>query len=289
MKPLPFLFAFSPAVLATPLEVPPLSQGQPTAGKRIALTPPEYQDTQVHHILYLPTEWAPDWKARKKTYPLIVEFTGNYHPPSGSTGEIKDAALGYGLSGGKAIWLTLPYISKDGSKNEVTWWGDTQATIDYALKNVPRTCQKFGADPDRVILCGFSRGAIAVSYLGLHNDEISKLWSGFVAHDHFDGVKEWRKPWGSPLDKYQKEATQRLARLKGRPLFICQQNSTKATRDFLTDRVPLTNITFLDVPVSQIFPAFPNPIAKHPHTDRWPLIHSPSRDSAWEWFKKTTK
>ncbi|MGJ8695637.1 MAG: hypothetical protein ACSHYF_04920 [Verrucomicrobiaceae bacterium] len=275
---------------AEPLKLPPLSPAPPAAGKRVALTPPEYLATKVHHALYLPTHWDPHWKAAKKTYPLIVEFTGNFHPPSGSTGEVRDAALGFGLSGCQAIWLTLPYISADGSKNEVTWWGDTQATINYALKNVPRTCQQFGADPDRVILCGFSRGAIAVSYLGLHNDEIARLWSGFVTHDHFDGVKEWRgTTWGSPLDTYQKEATARLSRLNGRPLLICQNTSTREIRDFLTHRVPLTNITFLDVPVSQILPPFPNPIAKHPHTDRWPLLPSPARQSAWDWLQNITK
>ena len=269
---------------AEPLKLPATSIGHPAAGTRVAATPSEYQGTKVHHMLYLPSDWEAG-----KSYPLIVEFTGNYSPASGSTGEVKDAALGFGLTGGKAIWLTLPYISKDGLKNEVTWWGNTQATIDYALKNVPRVCQQFGADPKRIILCGFSRGAIGVSYLGLHNDNISKLWSGFVTHDHFDGVRQWRKPWGSPLAKYQKEATARLSRLNGRPVLICQNNSTKETRNFLSGRIPLQNVTFLDIPISTIFPPFPNPIAPHPHTDRWPLLPSPARDTARQWFQKATQ
>lgn len=236
-------------------------------------------------MLYLPSDWEAE-----KSYPLIVEFAGNYFPKSGSTGEIKDAGLGFGLSGGKAIWLTLPYVSKDGLNNEITWWGDTQATLDYALKNVPRVCQQFGADPNRVILCGFSRGAIGVSYLGLHNDEISKLWSGFVTHDHFDGVREWGgTTWGSPLKKYQVEATTRLKRIGTRPILICQNHSTQKTREFLTGHIPLENITFLDVPIAKIFPLFPNPISEHPHTDRWPLLPSPTRDTARQWFQKATQ
>lgn len=292
MKALLFSLLVYGSLSAQTLTLSPVSEEKekPAAGKRVALTAPEYQGTKVHHILYLPTDWNPNWKTEKKTFPLIVEFTGNYFPKSGSTGEIKDAALGFGLSNGKAIWLTLPYISKDGAQNEITWWGDTQATIDYALKNVPRICQQYGADPKRVILCGFSRGAIGVSYLGLHNDEIAKLWAGFVTHDHFDGVKEWRgTTWGSPLVKYQKEATQRLTRLKGRPLLICQNNSTQKTRDFLKKRVSLENVTFLDIPISKLFPPFPNNIAKHPHSDRWLLLPSPARNSAWDWFEKATK
>lgn len=279
------LFLILGPLAAQPLTLPELSEGKAAAGRRVAVTAPEYVDTIVHHMLYLPSDWAAG-----KSYPLIVELTGNYFPASGSTGEVKDAGLGFGLTDDKAIWLTLPYISKDGLKNEVTWWGDTQATIDYALKNVPRVCQQFGADPKRVILCGFSRGAIGVSYLGLHNDKISKLWTGFMTHDHFDGVREWRGTnWGFPLKKYQAETTTRLERIGNRPVLICQNNSTKSTREFLTGRISLEKITFLNVPVSQIFPSFPNKFAMHPHTDRWLLLPSTTREAARQWFQKSTQ
>ena len=50
-----------------------------------------------------------------------------------------------------------------------------------------------------VILCGFSRGAIGVNYIGLHDDQIAALWAGFITHDHYDGVLEWKgQAWGSP-------------------------------------------------------------------------------------------
>jgi len=70
-------------------------------------------------------------------------------------------------------------------------------------------CRHYGGDPENVLLCGFSRGAIAVSFIGLHDDEVSQLWSAFMTHDHFDGVRQWKKTdWGSPLDTYQQQAQQ---------------------------------------------------------------------------------
>lgn len=70
-------------------------------------------------------------------------------------------------------------------------------------------------------------------------------------------------------------------------LFLTYQKTAQKTKSL--GGVTLNNITFLDIPISQIFPTFPNPIAKHPHTDRWPLLPSPSRNSAWDWYQKITK
>ena len=43
----------------------------------------------------------------------------------------------------------------------MTWWGDTEATVDYAKRNVPRIIKALGADPNAVFLCGFSRARSA--------------------------------------------------------------------------------------------------------------------------------
>jgi len=148
-----------------------MTDEEPAAGKRVRQIAPEYEGTEVYHSLYLPTEWVPDG-----SYPVIVEYTGNYFPTSGSTGEIKDANLGYGMSGRKQyIWVCMPYVEERRKKNAVTWWGDKHATIDYCKINLPRICEQFGGNPDKVIICGFSRGAIGSSYIGLADDEISAL------------------------------------------------------------------------------------------------------------------
>jgi hypothetical protein len=264
------------------LSIPELSFGQPVAGKRLNITPPEYAGTQVYHTLYFPE----NWKITGERLPIIFEYTGNYFPKSGSTGEVKDAGLGFGLSGGKYIWVSLPYIHKNHKENPVTWWGDDKATVEYAIVNVPRIIEEYNANPNAVFLCGFSRGAIGVNYLGLHNDEVAKLWTAFITHDHFDGIKEWGKTdWGSPFDKYQAEATDRLNRVAGRPYLVCQNGDKYGTETFVRKRLPsVDNFKFIDVRTVEIFGEFPHPLAKAAHTDVWPLLPSKYRTQTWEWI-----
>lgn len=270
------------------LRLPPLENGSPSPGKRVVVTPPEYEGSAVHHLLYLPPDWEQDWKRTGRSWPVIVEYTGNRYPDSGSTGEVEDAALGYGLSGGKFIWIVLPFVASDHKHNEVTWWGDEQVTAEYAKRNVPRICKEYGGNPERVFICGFSRGAIAVNYIGLYDDEIAGLWCGFISHDHYDGVREWRgTEWGSPLQEYRRKATGRLKRLNGRPVLICQNGGIRKINEYLDDYKDLADFTFLDVPVRKIFPEIPNPLFIHPHTDRWLFVDSRERRKAWRWMEKT--
>jgi hypothetical protein len=273
-------------LLAADLTLPPLTEGPPAPGKRAKVTPAEYVGTEVRHLIALPDDWTPDWKARGKSWPVIAEYTGNYFPTSGSTGEVEGAALGYGLSRGKAIWVVLPYVAKDHRKNERTWWGDIDATVGYAKANLPRICAEFGGDPKKVVLCGFSRGAIGVSFLGLHDDEVAKLWCGFWAHDHFDGMLEWKgHTWGSPLARYREQATVRLRRLAGRPLLVTQAGAE--TKKFVAS-VASTNVEYLNVDMAALFGGFPNDFVKHPHNDRWPLRDGSATSVARVWFERVT-
>ncbi len=267
------------------LALPELSDGAPAAGKLVSATPTEYEGTQVYHLLYLPVSW----NSEGERLPIIFEYTGNYFPRSGSTGEVKDAALGYGLSGGEFIWVSLPYIKHGGQQNEVTWWGDVGLTVNYAKVNVPRIVSEFHADPNAVILCGFSRGAIGVNFIGLHDDEIASLWTAFISHDHFDGVKAWTKTdWGSPLASYQAGAIERLKRIGGRPYLVSQNRRNYGADIFIGAHLAsIDNFTFLYVDTGSVFGIFPNDWAKSPHTDRWPLLPSIHRERAWEWMNRT--
>ena len=129
-----------PRVVSKDLVTPKMTEEPPAAGKRVWQIAPEYKGTKVYHALYLPTDWKPGGK-----YPVIVEYTGNYWPPCKSTGQVKDANLGYGMSGGRQfIWVSMPYIAKGRKKNTVTWWGDREATIEYCKVNLPRICRQFG-------------------------------------------------------------------------------------------------------------------------------------------------
>jgi len=272
---------------ASDLTLPPLTEQDPQPGKRAAVTTTEYTGTKVHHLIALPDDWTPNWKALGKSWPVIAEYTGNYFPTSGSTGEIEGASLGFGVSRGKAIWVVLPYVAKDHQKNEITWWGDIDATVSYAKTNIPRICAEFGGDPKRVVLCGFSRGAIGVSFLGLHDDEIAKLWCGLWAHDHFDGVKVWTAPWGAPLGRYREEASVRLRRLNERPVLITQAHAGDETRRFVEPIAP-KNVDYLTIDMGALYGKFPNESVKYSHNDRWPLRDCAATNVTRAWFEKIT-
>lgn len=273
------------------LDVPAMVDAAPAAGRRVRQTPPEYAGSDVHHSLYLPPDWSADWNTAGKRWPVIVEYTGNYAPTLGSTGEVAGAGLGFGLCGGKGyIWVVMPYVARDHRQNERTWWGDEETTVAYCKTNLPRICETYGGDRRAVIVCGFSRGAIGVNYIGLHDDQIAAFWAGMVSHDHYDGVREWKgQSWGSPLEKYQAEARKRLSRLHGRPVLVCQngRDGTRPTQEFIGPQLDQGRFTFLDVPVAEIFPTIPNQWFIHPHSDRWLLRDSPYRRQVWQWMNDT--
>ena len=246
-----------------------MTEDDPAPGKRVRQVAPEYAGTGVYHALYLPADWESG-----KTYPVIVEYTGNHSPRHGSTGEVKDANLGYGLTGGEgAIWVTMPYVQIGGLSNAVRWWGDRQATIAYCKANLPRILKDFGGDPDKIVIVGFSRGAIACGYIGLADDEIASFWKGMFAHDHFDGQHEW----GYPEDS-REDALARLSRLNGRPVL-----ASGIGNDFLKQHEDLAEVTFLTVPVGEIF-EIPEAGIIDPHTDRWMHRDSVYRDRARAWL-----
>ena len=256
------------------LMTPTMTDESPAAGRRVRQVAPEYKGTEVYHALYLPVDWKPG-----KKYPVIVEYTGNKFPASNSTGQVKDANLGYGLSGGKGfIWISMPYVEKGRKKNALTWWGDREATIDYCKVNLPRICKQFGGDPENVFICGFSRGAIGASYIGLADDEIASLWKGIFTHDHFDGQRNWNYP-----ESDRKSALKRLARLKGRPVLVCGQGATTVRDQYLKDHLKLASFQFLDVPTKKLF-NIPQGQIIHPHTDLWMHRESTFRQQARKWL-----
>jgi hypothetical protein len=265
-----FLSGKSTACVTADLVTPKMTEGHPAAGKCVRQVSPEYRQSKVYHSLYLPTDWV-----KGKTFPVLVEYTGNKFPPGKGSGEVKDANLGYGLTGGKGfIWISMPYIQKGKKENTVTWWGDRLATIDYCKVNLPRICKEFGGDMENLFICGFSRGAIACSYIGLADDEIASFWKGMIAHDHFDGQNKWEY-----AESDRNSALKRLARLQGRPVLVCGN-----ANDYLKEHPKLGTFTFLPVPVSEIFDIPDGPVI-HRHTDLWAHRASPTRQRARAWLQ----
>lgn len=253
------------------LVTPGMTTGEPVPGKRVRQSAPGYEGTAVHHALYLPTDWRKGGR-----FPVIVEYAGNgpYRNRFGDkcTGKVEDCNLGYGVSAGKGfIWVCLPYVSRDRKRNQLQWWGDVAATVDYCKKAVRAICRDYGGDPAAVFIAGFSRGAIACNFIGLHDDEIAGLWRGFIAHSHYDGVRKWRYP-GSD----RRSAAERLKRLRGRPQFVSHEGSVEATRKYIESARVDGAFTFQALPYRN-------------HTDSWVLRDIPERKALREWVARVLK
>lgn len=260
------------------LTIPRLEPGEAAPGKRVRAVLPEWKSTEVYHIVYLPEDFDP-----AKRYPVIVEFSGNggYTSKWGdvSTGLPEGSKLGYGMSGGKDfIWICAPYLTTDGKKIATRWWGDKprfdpKPTVQYCKKLVPHVCRKYSGDPKRVIIAGFSRGAIAVNYIGLHDDEIAKLWCGFVAYSHYDGARLWEYPASD-----RKSAHARLKRLQGRPQFICHEGRTgswglTSAKECIEESKVKGTFTFV-------------PTGFRNHADAWVLRPSKARTELRKWVSR---
>ena len=220
LTPLPALADASPhpdvMTITADLENPAITAGEPAPGKMVLQSLPAYAGTGVAHTLYLPTDWAAG-----KRFPIIIEYLGNKC-------RVRDNKnIGYALSGGKGfIWAVLPYISADAKSDMDWWWGDVDATVAYAKEAVPAICRQWGGDPAQVVLTGYSRGAIACNYIGLHDDEIARLWRAMIPVSHYDDA---HTAWGMTPGE-QGRAPERLRRLGGTPQLICGEHSSRSAR-----------------------------------------------------------
>lgn len=254
------------------LTIPEVTHGDPAPGKRVTAVTQEWQRTDLRHILYLPRDWRPE-----KKYPMLVEYPGNggYRNDLGdvSDGTPDSCMLGYGLSGGNGcIWVSLPFVevTADGSKrNCLQWWGDVEETKRYCEATVREICERYGGDKSRVVLCGFSRGAIACNYIGLSDEATASLWCGFFCHSHYDGVLPWPYPDSDPS-----AAVRRLGRLNNRPQWISHEMDISKTEAFLKQSGVSGSFTLMPIP-------YPN------HSAAWVLRQIPERTKAREWLRRT--
>lgn len=255
-----------------------MSNLAPAPGRRVRATLPDWNGTDVYFSLYLP----PDWHTGG-SFPIIAEYpgNGNYQSKHGDicTGRVEDCNLGFGLSEGKgSIWICLPFVDPTGMHNAVRWWGDINLTVDFCKKAVTFVIKNFNGDAQSVLLCGFSRGAIACNFIGLHDEEIAKIWRGFFPASHYDGAREW------PYEGSDRtSAKERLDRLGNRPVFISHEvyDVTPGTYTIVdtinylaSTGLSLDNFQFQLVPLRN-------------HTDRWVLYDIPARRNLRQWYRKT--
>jgi acetyl esterase/lipase len=255
--------------IAPDLATPVMTDTAPAAGRRVRETVAGYDARAVYHALYLPTDWQPG-----KQFPVIFEYAGNggFSNRFGDvcTGRPEGCNLGYGVGGGSNfIWVCLPYIAVTNGQMQLAlqWWGDVDETLRYAKLAVRHIAERYGGDTNALFLAGFSRGAIAGNFLGLHDDTIARLWRGFICHSHYDGVRAW--PYAG---SDRAAAQERLRRLGNRPQWISHEGSVEATRAYLAA-----------TGVSGAFTLVPLPYRNH--TDEWVLRPLPERERlrAWLW------
>jgi hypothetical protein len=165
----------------------------------------------------------------------------------------------------------MPFVTAE-KTNAVTWWGDVGQTKSYCRKTVALVCEKYGGDPKKVVLAGFSRGSIGCNYIGLNDDEIAPLWRAFVCYSHYDGQ---RTSWGYPAAD-RASALERLQRLRGRPQFICMENGVDPIREYVEATGIHGDFTFRTVP-------FRN------HSDRWVLRDVPERKALRDWLRNALR
>jgi predicted esterase len=163
------------------LTVPEIEEGSPEAGKRVKIYLSEYPE--AYYVLFLPYNFTDTIKI-----PIIFESPGNVYQEI-SNGLPDSACLGYGISFGMDyIWVGVPFIDNTGSILR-SYWGkdDPLSTVNFWLAVLNDLNARFRIDNDKIILSGFSRGAVSTSYIGNYNDEISSKWAAYFAHSHFDG------------------------------------------------------------------------------------------------------
>jgi hypothetical protein len=217
------------------LDVPIVEDGPPAPGRRVPYRPlPSGPgiETPPAAFLSLPSDWQPGG-----SHPVVVEYPGNIFFTSAcySTGRPEQCVIGYGMTRGRgAIWISLPFVDARGHVAE-NGWGDPDRTAEFCVATVEGVCERFSGDRDRLVLTGFSRGAIACGFIGLRNDRIAALWKGLHCCQHYDG-DGWN---GATLDG----AIERASRFRGASVFHTDNSADKVKPVTDALRVPVTFVS----------------------------------------------
>lgn len=162
---------------------PEIELGGAIPDKRIKI---QY-DANIWYSVYLPKNYSSTGTPHK----VIFDIPGNIF--LGHTGLPNDPMLGFGLTKGNFIVVQVPCINTAGTAMLNSWWGngnptdDPSATVTLWQNILTQVLSTYNADSNNVSLCGFSRGAIGVHYIGCWNDTIAALWKCYIPHSHMDG------------------------------------------------------------------------------------------------------
>jgi predicted esterase len=278
------------------------------AGLRLRCVAEEYaaaSNDAVTHLVALPKDWE-----EGRRYPVLVEYAPNRYQGEGAFGPLScmgttaDCRMGFYLAGAPGrpecgvgyLWVCMPIIAYDRAspddrarhREATRWWGaegDGPAAIAdtvgqrlaaaYLRANLPRVCARFGGDPGRVALLGFSRGAIAGGWVGRSDDATAALFRAFVLHSWHDGMSN---PI-CPPDPGQL----RLRRALGRPSFLsCGDRDGGRAASEEADRLLRALGAESELHV----------IPDLPHSDEWvqgrSAVHLAVRDAARAFLERVT-
>ena len=173
------------------LSKPTMETGTPVKGHLMKRNIAGWNNN-IYYTIYLPANYSTG-----KTWPVIMDLPmNNYNPGNGEIfyGTPEEEYLGYGLSmGGNFIVVVPAFVNIDKTNIASSWWGSGnisdsyQNTLDFWQAVLTDIETNFHADLSRVILAGFSRGAIASGYLGCSSDTWAGKFCAYIAHSHYDG------------------------------------------------------------------------------------------------------
>jgi len=241
--------------------VPPLTtEGAPQAGKRVRVYLKAYP--KAYYVLFLPYNFTN--KGRKK-WPVIIESPGNEY--EGLQGLPDDIFLGFGLTRGlNYIWVSVPFIDEEGQVLSMYWGKNPLSTVQLWQEVLEDLSRRFTIDHKKMVLAGFSRGAVSTSYIGNYTDAIRTKWVAYFACAHFDGC----------CQTLLGSAEERIARIQGRKVCICvgTNDSAKTCSIHAYERLMRQGCpaTYIEIPGVD-------------HRPDWILGESESAEKAREWLE----
>lgn len=259
-----YLFTFFSKLNAnnstTPLGslVPPITEeGTPMAGKRVRIYLEHFP--KAYYVLFLPYNFNTIGK-----WPVIVESPPNLW--GSETGLPDDVFLGYGITQGMDyIWVCVPFINEEGEILKAYWGSNPLSTVNLWLEVLADLNKRFPVDNDKIILSGFSRGAVSTVYIGNYNDTIGSKWAAYFAHSHFDGC----------CQILLGNSKERLNRIGGRKILISAGEIDYAKNCSYNAYKKLVSIgsraTYIEIPNAD-------------HTPHWALEESESTEKAQHWL-----
>ena len=264
------LFPLSSYANSEALTFPEVEEGIPKPGKLVKVYLQEYPE--AYYVVFLPYNYTEGAK-----FPVIFESPANGYPRELPFYE--GLFLGYGISRGiDYILVSVPCVDTTGQILKSSWGKDPLSTVNFWLAVLHDLSAKFHIFEDRIILAGFSRGAVSTSYIGNYNNEIKSKWCAYFAYAHFDGCCQ--TCLGDP-DK-------RIKRINGRKVLIAvgendtaKKCSKEAYLKLKAYGFPATYIEHHDIHTDKCLNLSHNPF--------WILEDSEPAQKAREWLKDLFK